>query len=71
MQRQNSVSKSDEGDNGVPEDVTECRGSNSPAQPSLRSDVSSSLPFFILAICEIKFTLKTGKEMKKCEQREA
>lgn len=40
-------------------------------QPSLRSDVSSSLPFFIRAICEIKFALKTGKEMKKYEQPEA
>lgn len=60
MERQNSVRKND-GDN--PEDVTECRGSN-------RSDVSSSLPFFIVAIYKIRFSLKTGKEMKKSEQPE-
>lgn len=36
-------------------------------QTSLRSDVSSFPPLFIMAICKIKSTLKTGKKMKKCE----
>lgn len=40
-------------------------------QPSLKSEVSSSLPSFIVAICKIKFTLETTKKMKKCEQPEA
>lgn len=39
-------------------------------QPSPKSDISSSLSF-IEATYEVKFTLKTGKKMKKCEQPEA
>ena len=46
MQRQNSVSKSDEGDNGVPEDVTECRASNSPA-PTIPEMRCILLPSFL------------------------
>lgn len=46
MQRQNSISGSEEGDNGVPEDVTEYGGSNSPAPntPEIRCIL---LPSFI------------------------
>lgn len=70
MQRQKTDCKIDGGDNGIPEDAPECRGTNSPAvtTPKIRYILLLS---FINAIYEVKYTLKTGKEMKKCEQSEA
>lgn len=46
MQRQNSISGREEGDNGVPEDVTEYEGSNSPA-PNIPEIRYILLPSFI------------------------
>lgn len=70
MQRQKTGCKTDGGENGIPEDVPECRGTNSPAPttPKIRYIL---LPSLIKDIYEVKFTLKTGKETKKCEQPEA
>ena len=45
MQRQKTVSESDEGDNGVPKDVTKCRGSNSPAPTT--PEIRGILPSFL------------------------
>lgn len=46
MQRQKSVSETGEGDNGVPKDVTKCRGSNSPA-PTIPEIRGILLPSFL------------------------
>lgn len=68
MQRQKTGCKIDGRDNRIPEDVPECRGTNSPTptSPKIRYIL---LPSFIQAIYEVKFTLKTGKKMKKWTAR--
>lgn len=69
-QRQKTGCKTHGGDNGIPEDVPKCRDTNSPA-PTIPKIRYILLPSFIEATYEVKFTLKTGKEIKKCEQLEA
>lgn len=70
MQRQETGCKTDGGDNGILEDVPECRGTNSPT-PTIPQIRYILLPSFMEPTYEVKFTLKIGKEMKECEQPEA
>lgn len=44
-----------------PEDVTERGAQRARHQPPPGSHIPSALPFFIMATCEIKFTLKTDR----------
>lgn len=70
MQRQKTGCKTDGGENGIPEDVPEIRSTNSPT-PTIPKIRYPLLPSFMKPTYEVKFTLKTGKEIKKCEQLEA
>lgn len=64
MQRQKTGCKTDGGENGIPEDVPEIRSTNSPT-PTIPKIRYPLLPSFMKPTYEVKFTLRTGKEIKK------
>lgn len=61
MLGQNSVNKVRKEITEPPEDVTERGAHRARHQPPPGSHTLSALPFFIMATCEIKFTLKTDR----------